>query len=151
MNTVSWFHYLLTLIIWCNESIFLVILNSLFNDSLYFPFVFTHAFIQLIFNVMNRIKIINQGWLELFIKLSYIKRVLHLQSNFIEFTLRLGCSHVNLMHIFRAPFPRNTSGWLLLSVWVFFAKEEMKKEILFMRIKFSFPYVYKIYFICAEV
>ena len=28
--------------------------------------------------------------------------------------LRHGCSPVNLLHIFRAPFPRNTSGWLLL-------------------------------------
>ena len=34
--------------------------------------------------------------------------------NFIEITLRHGCSTVNLLHIFRSPFPRNTSGWLLL-------------------------------------
>ena len=34
--------------------------------------------------------------------------------NFIEITLRLGCSPVNLLHIFRTPFPKNTSGWLLL-------------------------------------
>ena len=34
--------------------------------------------------------------------------------NFIEITLRHGCSSVNLLHIFRASFPRNTSGWLLL-------------------------------------
>ena len=34
--------------------------------------------------------------------------------NFIEITLRLGCSPVNLLHIFRAPFSKNTSGWLLL-------------------------------------
>ena len=25
-----------------------------------------------------------------------------------------GCSSVNLLHIFRTPFPRNISGWLLL-------------------------------------
>ena len=37
-----------------------------------------------------------------------------LQSNFIEMTLRHGCSLVNLLHIFRTPFPRNTSRWLLL-------------------------------------
>ena len=37
-----------------------------------------------------------------------------LQSNFIEMALRHGCSPVNLLHIFRTPFPRNTSGWLLL-------------------------------------
>ena len=37
-----------------------------------------------------------------------------LQSNFIEIVLRQGCSPVNLLHTFRAPFPRNTSDWLLL-------------------------------------
>ena len=37
-----------------------------------------------------------------------------LQSNIIEITLPHGCSPVNLLHIFRTPFPRNTSGWLLL-------------------------------------
>ena len=34
--------------------------------------------------------------------------------NFIEITLRHGCSPVNLLHIFRTPFFKNTSGWLLL-------------------------------------
>ena len=33
--------------------------------------------------------------------------------NFIEITLRHGCSPVNLLHIFRTLFSRNTSGWLL--------------------------------------
>ena len=33
--------------------------------------------------------------------------------NFIETTLRHGCSAVNLLHIFRTSFHRNTSGWLL--------------------------------------
>ena len=37
-----------------------------------------------------------------------------LQSNFIEITLGHGCSPVNLLHMFRIPFPRNTFGWLLL-------------------------------------
>ena len=36
--------------------------------------------------------------------------------NLIEITLRNGCSPVNLLHIFRTPFPRNTSGWLLLKI-----------------------------------
>ena len=35
--------------------------------------------------------------------------------NFIEITLRHWCSPVNLLHIFRNPFPKNTSGWLLLT------------------------------------
>ena len=34
--------------------------------------------------------------------------------NFIEITLRDGCSPVNLLHIFRTLFLKNTSGWLLL-------------------------------------
>ena len=37
-----------------------------------------------------------------------------LQRNFIEITLRLGRSPVNLLHIFRTPFPKNISWWLLL-------------------------------------
>ena len=35
--------------------------------------------------------------------------------NFIEIALRHGCSPVNLLYIFLTPFPRNTSGWLLLT------------------------------------
>ena len=31
-----------------------------------------------------------------------------------DFTLRHRCSPVNFQHIFRTPFPKNTSGWLLL-------------------------------------
>ena len=42
------------------------------------------------------------------------------QSNFIEYTLRHGCSPVNLRHIFRRPFPKNTSWWLLLILLDFF-------------------------------
>ena len=34
----------------------------------------------------------------------------------IEIALRYGCSPVNLQHIFRAPFSRNTSGWPLLNL-----------------------------------
>ena len=39
-----------------------------------------------------------------------------LQSNFIEITPRRGCSPVNLLHIFRKLFSKNTSGWLLLEL-----------------------------------
>ena len=42
-----------------------------------------------------------------------------LQSNFIEITIRHGCSLVNFMRIFRTPFPRNTSGRLLLKFCTF--------------------------------
>ena len=34
--------------------------------------------------------------------------------NFIEIALSHGCSPVNLLHIFRTPFPKNTPGWLFL-------------------------------------
>ena len=37
-----------------------------------------------------------------------------LLSNFIETTLQYECSPVNLLHIFRAPFPKKTSGGLHL-------------------------------------
>ena len=39
--------------------------------------------------------------------------------NFIEIALGHGCFPVNLLHIFRANFPKNTSGWLLLHVTLF--------------------------------
>ena len=36
--------------------------------------------------------------------------------NFIEITFRHGCSPVNLLHIFRTPFPKTTPGGPLASV-----------------------------------
>ena len=41
-----------------------------------------------------------------------------LQSNFLEIALWHGCSPVNLLHIFRTPFLRNTSELLLLIIHV---------------------------------
>ena len=37
-----------------------------------------------------------------------------LQSSFIEIALKHGCSPMNVLHIFRTSFPKNTSGRLLL-------------------------------------
>ena len=37
--------------------------------------------------------------------------------NFIEIALRHGCSPVNLLHVFRTPFLKNISQWLLLIVF----------------------------------
>ena len=42
--------------------------------------------------------------------------------NFIEITLRHGCSPVNLLYIFRTPFSKNTSGRLLLNCFVSYLK-----------------------------
>ena len=50
-----------------------------------------------------------------------------LQSSFIEITLRHGCSPVNLLHISRTPFLKNTSGWLLL--WSISFKHEICTKI----------------------
>ena len=41
-----------------------------------------------------------------------------LQSSSIEITLRHGYSAVNLLHTFRIPFLKNTSGWLLLNLFI---------------------------------
>ena len=38
----------------------------------------------------------------------------------------LGCSSVNLLHIFRTPFSKNTSGWLLLKLVK--CKQNMRNE-----------------------
>ena len=45
----------------------------------------------------------------------YFNKVVY---NFIEIALWYRYSSVNLLHIFRAPFPKNTSEWLLLTVIV---------------------------------
>ena len=36
--------------------------------------------------------------------------------NFIDIKLRHGCSPVNLLHVFKTPFLKNTSDWLLLTL-----------------------------------
>ena len=36
--------------------------------------------------------------------------------NFIEISLRHGCSPVNLLHVFRTTFFKDTSGWLLYKI-----------------------------------
>ena len=42
----------------------------------------------------------------------------NLQENtHVEVALRHGCSLVNLLNIYSTPFPKNTSAWLLLSMY----------------------------------
>ena len=36
--------------------------------------------------------------------------------NFIKIALRQECSPANLKHFFEIPFPKNTSGWLILAI-----------------------------------
>ena len=88
---------------------FLIILNSLFTDSLHFLSIFTHGhgFIQLFFNVMNRIKINNQVQLGLLIRSYLIQLILScckitimlLNQNFSQVVklslIALGCCHTD--------------------------------------------------------
>ena len=72
--------------------------------------------------------------------------------NFIEITLRHGCSPVSLLHFFRMPFLKNTSGWLLL-VYVF---NLHKKWSFPLRTSSGFGHIYwrnslwKTFLCCAE-
>ena len=47
------------------------------------------------------------------------RRSIKLHCNFIDITLRQGCSPVNLLHVFRTLFPMNTSGRLILTKILF--------------------------------
>ena len=51
-----------------------------------------------------------------------------LQSNFIELKRRHECSAVNLRHIFRTLFLKNTFGWLLLNSAVLIIFEQRYKS-----------------------
>ena len=54
----------------------------------------------------SRIMFMNTNWFLIFLT-KFI-------DNFIAITLRHGCSAVNLLHIFRKTFPKNTSGGMLM-------------------------------------
>ena len=43
---------------------------------------------------------------------------INMRSNFIGITLQHGQSPANVIHVFRTPFTKNTSGWLLLNFLV---------------------------------
>ena len=47
--------------------------------------------------------------------------------NFIEITLRYGCSPVNLLHIFRNLFSKNAFGWLLLCIYLAWIKHRFMR------------------------
>ena len=52
---------------------------------------------------------------------------INLLCNFSEITVPHGCSPLNLLHIFRTPFPKNTSGGLLCTLHLSFHKSIIKQ------------------------
>ena len=58
------------------------------------------------------------------LEIIYFGKESSLLCNFIEIAHRHGCSPLNLLHIFRTPFSRSTSRWLLLNT------PEINKEVL---------------------
>ena len=74
--------------------------------------------------------------------------------NFIEITLRHGCSPVNLLHNFRTAFLKNNYGWLLLYFihgrckmdlrWLLLGKHQEKAHSFFLYIYF-FEFVFTIF------
>ena len=67
-----------------------------------------------------------------------------ISSNFTEIGLRHECSLVNLLHIFREPFPRNSSGWLFLND--LFVTQAMKQNLPIHVGKFTFLLVSILHF-----
>ena len=80
---------------------------------------------------------------------------INLISNFIEITLRYGCCPVNLLHIFRTPFLKNTSGRLLpyhvnTTFWDFiiFLTKVIYSSVWHLWFKFSL--LFKLHFTCFK-
>ena len=63
-----------------------------------------------------------------------------LQSNFIEIALRHGCPPVNLLHIFRIPFSKNTSERLLLDLTTESYQSVWLKPYIWLQYKISVSY-----------
>ena len=69
--------------------------------------------------------------------------------NFIEITLPHECSPVNLLHIFRTSFLKNTPGWLLLffcKLSLIFPKMKFKLEYSFSQFIFRFLEIWMLFF-----
>ena len=60
------------------------------------------------------------------------------KQHFIEITLRHGCSPVDLLHIFRTLFPKNTSGRLVLDM------------VEFKSLQVNVPFLYSLVFTLPE-
>ena len=64
------------------------------------------------------------------------KGVLKICSKFIETALQHGCSPVHLLHIFRTPFTKNTSGWLLQQITIYLIQEDLNDFVERIQMKF---------------
>ena len=60
--------------------------------------------------------------------------------NFIEITRRHGCSPVNLLHILRTPFRKNTPGCLLLYICKEKVKDKHAKDNKYRKVRDHYHY-----------
>ena len=86
---------------------------------------------EFIHKCFNKISVLVENELSTKLRQAGIRSFfLKLISNFIEITLRHGCSPVNLLHIFRTSFLKNTSGRLILRVdCIIFLLEEASYQL----------------------
>ena len=108
------------------------LLHEFVNTDSSFGVFFTHWFLLLL-DLNYEVIIFRRSPLQLFLGKGVLKVrskftgehpcqsaiSIKLQSNCVKITLWAGCSPVNLLHIFRTPFPKYTSGGLLLCFWTF--------------------------------
>ena len=71
---------------------------------------------SLIIKQIQILVFLRKGILKICSKFTVALNKAKLLCNFIEITLRYRCSPVNLLHIFRTPFYKKTSGGLFLAV-----------------------------------
>ena len=75
---------------------------------------FSETICESFFNLFFASSITGNNDLQCQVSLKPLLQVkINFQINFIEITLRHGCSPVNLLHIFRTPFLKNTSERLV--------------------------------------
>ena len=106
----------LQILVWCLFEIFAIILLKFQN------FFTSHNLSGFLFRSSYQEVFPEKGFLKICSKLSGehpcpIAISIKLLWNFIEIALWHGCSLAYLLYIFRITFLKNTSGWLLLSVW----------------------------------
>ena len=98
--------------------------DKLFVTCTYIKHKISHLFItsrpvHWVTNVHKKIKVKLKVYTEVVSKgvprKRCFERMQQIYRRNLQIVLRHGCSPVNLLHIFRTPFSRNTSGWLHLS------------------------------------